>query len=123
MGEVMTGYKSKRDAALDEEGMYLVHHTTPVKFNCTVVDDQHPNGVPLEQWGNPPAQPVQEPVAKVCHDLEGHIGWNPKLTELPPEGTELFTAAQPEQERNFCPRCGKRTADLTVIHTCTPPHA
>ncbi len=25
--------------------------------------------------------------------------------------------AQPE-ERNFCPRCGKRNAD---IHTCTPP--
>jgi hypothetical protein len=23
----MTGYKSKRDAALDEDGMYLVHHT------------------------------------------------------------------------------------------------
>ena len=156
----MTGYESKKKAALDEEGMYLVHHTQPtqeprldqgpdyergfvdgmqkqmqssvdkavnriaqelVKFNCTVVDDQHPNGVPLEQWGNPPAQPAQEPVAKVCHDLEGHIGWNPKLTELPPEGTELFTAAQPAQERNFCPRCGKRTADLTVIHTCTPP--
>ena len=31
--------------------------------------------------------------------------------------------AQPAQERNFCPRCGKRTKDLTVIHTCTPPHA
>jgi hypothetical protein len=29
--------------------------------------------------------------------------------------------AQPKQERNFCARCGKRTADLTVIHTCTPP--
>ena len=29
--------------------------------------------------------------------------------------------AQPE-ERNFCPRCGKRTADLTTIHTCTPPY-
>jgi hypothetical protein len=25
------------------------------------------------------------------------------------------------RERNFCERCGKRTADLTVIHTCTPP--
>ena len=24
-------------------------------------------------------------------------------------------------EQNFCPRCGKRTADLTTIHTCTPP--
>ena len=40
-------------------------------------------------------QPVQEPVAKVCHDLEGRIGWNPRLIELPEEGTELFTAAQP----------------------------
>ena len=29
----------------------------------------------------------------------------------------------PIQERNFCPRCGKRTADLTTIHTCTPPIA
>jgi hypothetical protein len=29
--------------------------------------------------------------------------------------------AQPAQERNFCPRCGKRTPDLTTIHTCTPP--
>ena len=27
-------------------------------------------------------------------------------------------AAQPAQEQNFCPRCGKRTQD---IHTCTPP--
>lgn len=26
-----------------------------------------------------------------------------------------------EWPKNFCPRCGKRTADLTVIHTCTPP--
>jgi hypothetical protein len=26
-------------------------------------------------------------------------------------------------ERNFCPRCGKRTADLTTIHTCTPPRS
>jgi len=27
----------------------------------------------------------------------------------------------PEQERYFCPRCGKRTADPTTIHTCTAP--
>jgi hypothetical protein len=24
-------------------------------YKVTVVDDQHPNGVPLEQWGTPPA--------------------------------------------------------------------
>lgn len=27
--------------------------------------------------------------------------------------------AEPTLERNFCPRCGKRTRG---IHTCTPPH-
>ena len=46
-----------------------------------------------------------------------------------PEGADWYDSritaikkalAQPE-ERNFCPRCGKRTADLTTIHTCTPP--
>ena len=37
----------------------------------------------------------------------------------PPLG-KVKALAQPE-ERNFCPRCGKRTADLTTIHTCTPP--
>jgi len=39
------------------------------------------------------------------------------LTKL---GQEI--EAQPE-ERNFCPRCGKRTADSATIHTCTPPVA
>jgi len=42
------------------------------------------------------AQPVQEPVA--WEQFHEHL-----------------------VERNFCPRCGKRTADLTTIHTCTSP--
>jgi len=29
-------------------------------------------------------------------------------------------AALAGREWNFCERCGKRTADLTTIHTCTP---
>ena len=46
-----------------------------------------------------------------------------------PEGADWYdnritaikeALAQPE-ERNFCPRCGKRTADPATIHTCTPP--
>ena len=41
----------------------------------------------------------------------------PRLT-----GTFSITASlQQPDKRNFCPRCGKRTADLTAIHTCTPP--
>ena len=42
--------------------------------------------------------------------------------ECPTETPCLRGLAQPD-ERNFCPRCGKRTADLTTIHTCTPPVA
>ena len=54
--------------------------------------------------------------------------------ECPTETPCLRGLAQPEREpvaweqfhehlveRNFCPRCGKRTADLTTIHTCTSP--
>jgi hypothetical protein len=70
-----------------------------------------------------PVQPEQEPVARVAevHMSRYTIEWTNGLL---PEGTELFAAPTPTlpvQERNFCPRCGKRTADLITIHTCTPP--
>ena len=34
---------------------------------------------------------------------------------------EMKNKADQAKERNFCPRCGKRTPDLTAVHTCTPP--
>jgi hypothetical protein len=43
-----------------------------------------------------------------------------KWSDYEPDGVHHNKPAQPE-ERNFCPRCGKRTRDLTHIHTCTPP--
>ena len=43
----------------------------------------------------------------------------PPLPEQEPVAWEQFH--EHLVERNFCPRCGKRTADLTTIHTCTPP--
>jgi hypothetical protein len=51
-----------------------------------------------------------EPVAKVCHDLAGHIGWNPALQQLPEEGTLLYTAPQPPApavQPDPCPGCRK----------------
>jgi hypothetical protein len=39
-------------------------------YNVTVVDDAHPNGIPLEQWQN---KPVQEPVAWSGYDLDGMV--------------------------------------------------
>lgn len=40
----------------------------------------------------------QEPIAKVCHDIEQHIGWNPNVNvaELP-EGMELYGSSQPKE--------------------------
>ena len=55
-----------------------------------------------------------EQVLKNLDALEAKL--DAALTAQPP------LPVQPE-ERNFCPRCGKRTADLTTIHTCTPPVA
>ena len=75
------------------------------------------------------AQPEQEPVAWVSEDVCDGQFINGRPRKIWWEcskgvGTAFYTTpplpVQPE-ERNFCPRCGKRTADLTVIHTCTPP--
>ena len=67
-------------------------------------------------------QPVQEPVARVIDNgtPEGATEWIPFTNRVEPlkTGDLLYTHAE---ERNFCPRCGKHTADLTTIHTCTPP--
>ncbi len=59
------------------------------------------------------AQQVQEPTCPECKAKVLYECVACSSNNYPP-------AAQPE-ERNFCPRCGKRTADLTTIHTCTPP--
>ena len=32
----------------------LAQTQEPVQFKCTVIDNQHPNGIPLEQWAKPP---------------------------------------------------------------------
>jgi len=70
-------------------------------------------------------QPAQEPVAWLRDPkhyppedkILPHVTWKQeRLNTIP-----LYTTPQPQEPRNFCPRCGKRTADLTVIHTCTPP--
>ena len=68
------------------------------------------------------AQPEQEPVARVIDNgtPEGATEWIPFANRIEPlkTGDLLYTHAE---ERNFCPRCGKRTADPATIHTCTPP--
>ena len=52
-----------------------------------------------------------------------HVRWAIKEALAQPEQEPVAWEQFHEHlvERNFCPRCGKRTADLTTIHTCTPP--
>ena len=61
----------------------------------------------------------QEPVA---WRWETHNGYAYSEQHYEGEnGQPLYTHPPQRTEQNFCSRCGKRTADLTTIHTCTPP--
>ena len=70
----MTGYQSKKAAALDEEGMYLVHHTQPAQpahrsCGCANCGKKDEDGWALycvaciDKIKEALAQPAQEPVA------------------------------------------------------------
>jgi hypothetical protein len=77
---------------------------------CKGLNTAHPdeNYVVRPLWETPPfVQPAQEPDMLTIAYQSGFY-----------DGKKAALAGR---EWNFCERCGKRTADLTVIHTCTPP--
>jgi len=70
----------------------------------------------------PKPKPEQEPVAWMYVNTDGEceqIEYGEPFDD--PSTTPLYTTAPQRTEQNFCSRCGKRTKDLTHIHTCTPP--
>ena len=84
----------------------------PVKPTAQEVQNAAANlALMREMFGDP-----NQPAAKV--NDEGFIVETGLL--LSP-GALLYTTPPQRTEQNFCPRCGKRTKDLTHIHTCTPP--
>jgi hypothetical protein len=101
---------------------------------CKGLNTKHPEG-------NYVVRPLQE-ITKACTDErmcvpcytgQGTCETTPPLPAQPAQDPEMLTivyqsgyhdgkqAALAGREWNFCERCGKRTADLTIIHTCTPP--
>ena len=103
----MTGFTSKRQAALDK--LFEVENELGLHY------DQRP---PMTK---------DEALKLALEALENIEQWLPTIGQkgLRDYEADAITAikealAQPEP-LNFCSRCGKRTADLTVIHTCTPP--
>ena len=75
------------------------------------------------------ADKLQDGKCKLC--VDGCIACDARAQ--PAQETEMLTiayqsgyydgkkAALAGREWNFCERCGKRTKDMTTIHTCTPP--
>ena len=73
-------------------------------------------------YTHPPQRTKQEPVAWMRQDGQ-RVTTASDRHNYPDYETRysipLYThPPQRTEERNFCPRCGKRTND---IHTCTPP--
>jgi hypothetical protein len=62
----------------------------------------------------------QEPCCYVYKE-NGEEFFAPNDGYYPADATPLYTHPPQRTEQNFCPRCGKRTKDMTHIHTCTPP--
>jgi len=55
-----------------------------------------------------------------CHEKNASKEMDSDLAMAIATEVKTLYATPPQlEERNFCPRCGKRTKD---IHTCTPPH-
>lgn len=61
---------------------------------------------------------MSHPVACI---YKGYLYWTHEFPKGVPANSVPLFADDLAMERNFCQRCGKRTADPTVIHTCTPP--
>ena len=87
--------------ALAEKQLASIKRDTRASFEDAMVRATHKVMAEFE------AQPAQEPDALTIAYQSGFY-----------DGKK---AALAKREWNFCERCGKRTADLTVIHTCTPP--
>jgi len=102
------GFQAKRQAAMDKinshfDAQYKKMHEDRAIYGTSWSKDGEridPASVYLEE-------PAQEPDALTIAYQSGYY-----------DGKK---AALAKREWNFCERCGKRTADLTVIHTCTPP--
>ena len=131
----MTGYQSKKAAAQDKLDSMK---DEALKLALKVLEDLPGFRADIDNAitaiKEALAQPAQEPWPE---EPFGHMagGVQPPqaevLAQAVPDETLTIVyqsgyydgkkAALAGRERNFCERCGKRTADLTVIHTCTPP--
>jgi hypothetical protein len=102
------GFQAKRQAAMDKinshfDAQYKKMHEDRAMYGTS----WSKNGERIDPASVYFEEPAQEPDALTIAYQSGYY-----------DGKK---AALARREWNFCERCGKRTADKTVIHTCTPP--
>ena len=103
----MTGFKSKKTAALDEDGMYLVHHTAQPEQDATMQSLKDLARSVCDEVGKAAfAQPAQD--SCFCHSgvslqmvsggaaPEGYLGW---VTLLIDGAYVDYVRARPAQEQ------------------------
>jgi hypothetical protein len=125
----MTGYQSKKAAAQDklaqpeqDEDVAAFEAALQKEFqrNYAIANAAQPTLLTFN-GGN------AEWVMRITADRRIEVNENVEVKEAAQKVLDalqhLLKPPQPKQEQNFCSRCGKRTRDLTTIHTCTPPHA
>jgi len=95
----MTGYQSKKAMSQDK-----LNDDDDTQVYGDAVDNNPVHEAMLFYWGERCSAYHEECVC--CQAWEQYDGKKAALTG---------------REWNFCERCGKRTRDLTTIHTCTPP--
>lgn len=108
------GYQAKKAMAADKfcdaNCVWTNHHPdcnmVADKINFDFDEEYQKNSAVLAKYRTA-AQPAQEPDALTIAYQSGYY-----------DGKKAALAGR---EWNFCERCGKRTADKTAIHTCTPP--
>jgi hypothetical protein len=136
----MTGFNSKREAAADKFHWFdCAVHNAPAypagECNCGI-DKEPLLEISYDLSVAEPAQDVDYWIREAMAARQAEMAMRRELEFLaqPAQEPDMQTgiayqngfhdgkqAALAGREWNFCERCGKRTADLTVIHTCTPP--
>jgi len=116
-----------RDLLIDCRKALAQPEQEPV-YKVTVVDDQHPDGIPLEQWWQ---QTEQKPVAWMCKRDDGHFDVLTDQTckkcfpvyTTPPQRKPLPKSENSKHKYNphkkypwFCADCGYAEHEL-LMHT------
>lgn len=145
------GFQAKRAMAADklQEPNTITFSTSSADWVMRITADRRievNEGVEVTETAQKVLEAMQwmlKPAQEPSHIVQSNGKHSPLLTHMMNKRTTLAQPAQDEsdlltiayhsgyhdgkkaalagREWNFCERCGKRTKDLTTIHTCTPP--